>query len=61
MKTVAADTVVNQAVVEINADAFASVCNIHHSEIDNVFVEACSIRAYAALARTTIEMRSQAG
>lgn len=43
MKTVAADTVVNQAVVEINADAFAFVCNIHHSEIDNVFVEACSI------------------
>ena len=61
MKTVAADAVVDQAVVEVNAGAFAFFCDIHHSEIDNVFVEACSIRAYAALARTTIEMRAQAG
>jgi hypothetical protein len=61
MNTVAAHTVVDQAVAEISADAFASVGAVHDSEIDNVRVPACSSRASAQVVRTTIEMRSQAG
>ena len=60
MNTVAADALVDQAVVEI-ADAFAFFCDVHHNEFDNVFVAACSVRACATLPCTTIEMRSQAG
>ena len=60
MNKVAADSVVDQAVVEI-ADAFAFFCDVHHNEIDDVSVPACSIRACVTLPRTTIEMKSQAG
>jgi hypothetical protein len=40
MKAVATSTGLNQAVAEISADAFAFLCAIHNSEIDDVRVEA---------------------
>jgi hypothetical protein len=54
MTTVAAGPVLNQAVAEISADAFAFLCAVHNSAIDDVRARAdAHMHQLREFARTT--------